>query len=314
MAPSVGEEGLEPTRMRVRGAPLDFEGRARHIWHEHDGRARALVPCDDRRRLRLRRELGDVAAGGCDGRDDLVEDVDERGRTASAGGRRAFVIVLREERNELREQLVALVALAGDEHLGREPIEARVRACVISRAVVENVGRYEKAELDRQIRDEAGHDARGARHCRRCAAVDRDVFGSELRVDVGEKLRQAAGVDDEVDASVRDLRRHRDATEGEEHDVLDAYPHLRSEIGSVQRFRHQLEQRVIRADQEEGNGAQLFDLVRIGRRVAGDLEGEARGSLGGHLALGFGCWLAGRSRESEASRNGCLACQSEFAF
>ena len=125
-----------------------------------------------------------------------------------------------------------------------------------------------------------------------------------------KKLRQAAGVDDEVDASVRDLRRHRDATEGEKHDVLDADPHLWSEIGSVQRFRHQPEQRVIRADQEEGNGAQLFDLGRIGRRVTGDLEGEARGSLVGHLALGF--WLlVSREEQRERGEQEWMSCLSK---
>ena len=64
--------------------------------------------------------------------------------------------------------LVALVAFAGYEHvLQGDPVEARVRACVISSTVVENVGRFEEAVLDRQLRDEAGHDARGVRHCSR---------------------------------------------------------------------------------------------------------------------------------------------------
>ena len=45
--------------------------------------------------------------------------------------------------------------------------------------------------------------------------MDRDVGGPELRVDVAEKPSQADGVDDEVDPSVCDFRRQRDASEDE---------------------------------------------------------------------------------------------------
>ena len=56
---------------------------------------------------------------------------------------------------------------------------------------------------------------RATGHCSRCVAVDRDVGGPELRVDVAEKPSQADGVDDEVDPSVCDFRRQRDASEDE---------------------------------------------------------------------------------------------------
>ena len=76
--------------------------------------------------------------------------------------------------------------------------------------------------------------------------------------------------------TVCDFRRQRDASEDEVHDVLNADPHFRRVIGCVQRVRQQQEQRVIWTRQEEGNGAQLSDLGRSDRRVAGDLEDEGR--------------------------------------
>ena len=138
--------------------------------------------------------------------------------------------------------------------------------------------------------------------------MDRDVGSPELRVDVPEKPRQADGVDDEVDPSVCDFWRQRDASEDEVHDVLDADPHFRRVIGCVQRVRQQQEQRVIRTHQEEGNGAQLSELGRSGRRVAGDLEDEARSSRVGHIRhLALGLVVGGHAEQKRALFDGRCA-------
>ena len=90
-----------------------------------------------------------------------------------------------------------------------------------------------------------------------------------------------------LDPSVGDSWRKRDASEREVHDVRDADADFRRVIGCVKRARQQLGQGVVRTDQHEGDGGQLLDPGRSGRRVAGDLEGETRGSRVGHLALGL---------------------------
>ena len=138
-------------------------------------------------------------------------------------------------------------------------------------------------------------------------------------VHVSEKLGQASRVDDEVEPCVYDFRGEREASEQEEVDFFDADTYLGRVVGRVERVRQHRGQRVVRVDQHEGVGGELLDLVRSGRRVAADLEGEAVGSLVGILLL---VWLLAveLSREREASRKDVLpvtyhsACCFEVKF
>ena len=60
---------------------------------------------------------------------------------------------------------------------------------------------------------------------------------------------------------------------------------------------------MIRTHQEEGNGAQLSDLGRSGRRVAGDLEDEARSSRVGHIrCILLLVWLLAVTAHAEQKR------------